>query len=171
MNGQRLPAASGSLSVSLACLSVCRLTVQKRALHYHWAMLITTAVAFLHKNPKSHSQWEIGEIRCRRPFLLTFTTENSSVMLSKPLVLASLGFMRNNDGSKIADEGFAFTFGFGSVVYWGTRCIKPNFFCQWPLHWFHIQSQHVWALWPGLLEFALTFLAYMIKENSGNKSI
>lgn len=42
---------------------------------------------------------------------MTFTTANSSVMLSKALVLASLGIMRNNDGSKIAGEGFAFTFG------------------------------------------------------------
>lgn len=42
---------------------------------------------------------------------------NSSVMLSKALVLASLGFMRNNDGLKIAGKGFASTFWFGSVVY------------------------------------------------------
>lgn len=44
---------------------------------------------------------------------MTFTTKNSSVMLSKALVLASLGFMRNNDGSKIVGKGFAFTFGLG----------------------------------------------------------
>lgn len=51
MNGQSLSAASGSLPVCL-----WRLTVQQRALHYHTVMLITAAVAFLHKNPKTHSQ-------------------------------------------------------------------------------------------------------------------
>lgn len=98
-------------------------------------------------------------------------TANSSVMLSKALVLASLGFMRNNDGSKIAGKGFAFYLWFGSVVYWGTLCIKPNFFCQWPLRWFHIQSQHVREVWLGLFELALTFLPHMIKENGRNKLV
>lgn len=115
MNGQCLWAAGPPSASTSASLAVCLygLTVRQRALHYHWVMLITAAVAFLHKTPESHSQWGIGKIRSTRPFLLTFTTGNSSVMLSKALVSASLGFMRNNDGSKIVGKGFAFTFALG----------------------------------------------------------
>lgn len=40
---------------------------------------------------------------------------NSSVMLSKALVWASLGFMRNNDGLKIARDGLYFTFALGML--------------------------------------------------------
>lgn len=43
-----------------------------------------------------------GEIRAQRTFLLTFTTASPSVMLSESVAWAGLGFMRNNDGSKIA---------------------------------------------------------------------
>jgi len=36
-------------------------------------------------------------------------------MLSKALVLASMGFIRNNDGAKRTGKGFALTFGLGEL--------------------------------------------------------
>lgn len=78
-------------------------------------MLITTAAAFLHKNPQVLLTMRKRRDKVPETISLDIHEGNSSVMLSKALVCASLGFMRNNDGLKIAREGLSFTFGLGML--------------------------------------------------------
>lgn len=81
--------------------------------HFHRVMLITTAMAFLHKNPQVSLAMRKRRDKMPETISLDIHDGNSSVMLSKALVCDSLGFMRNKDGLKIASEGLSSTFGLG----------------------------------------------------------